>query len=105
MSGTVSSSYQTSNSVHTFGRQILKRKSIALNNETVSVGPIRKMRQRYNKVSPLLETRPDYRGYLGSHANKHDEDSEHSTQIQKRRCLAKAGDGTRGAYGNSFGQA
>ncbi|KAM0843347.1 hypothetical protein ACQ4PT_057755 [Festuca glaucescens] len=95
MSGTVSSSYQTSNSVHTFGRQILKRKSIALNNETVSVGPIRKMRQRYNKVSPLLETRPDYRGYLGSHANKHDEDSEHSTQIQKRRCLAKAGDGTR----------
>ncbi|CAM0950221.1 unnamed protein product [Alopecurus aequalis] len=106
MSGTVSSSYQTSNSVHTFGRQqILKRKSIALNNETVSVGPIRKMRQRYNRVSPLLETRPGYRGYLGSHASKLDEDSEHSTQIQKRQCLAKVDNDTRGACGNTFGQA
>ena len=63
------------------------------------------MRQRYNRGSPLLETRPGYRGYLGSHASKLDEDSEHSTQIQKRRCLPKVDDSTRGACGNTFGQA
>jgi len=86
-------------------QQILKRKSIALNNETVSVGPIHKMRQRYNRVSPLLETRPGYLGYLGHHAIELVEDSEHSRQIEKRRCLAKVDDCTRGARGNSFDQA
>lgn len=105
MSSTVLSSYQTANSVHTFGRQVLKRKSTALNNETVSVGPIRKMRQRYNRVSPLLETRPGYRGFLGSHASKLEENFEHSSQTQKRRCLDKIDDVTQGVYGNSFGQA
>ncbi|TVU50390.1 hypothetical protein EJB05_01760, partial [Eragrostis curvula] len=56
---TVSSPYQTpSSSVHTFGRQVLKRKSTAVDKEIVSVGPIRKMRQKYNRMSPLLETRP-----------------------------------------------
>ncbi|KAG8048624.1 hypothetical protein GUJ93_ZPchr0009g301 [Zizania palustris] len=110
LSGAVSSSYQAPSSVHTFGRQVLKRKSTALNSETVSVGPIRKMRQRYNRVSPLLETRMGYRGYLGSHASKLGESLEHSPQTQKRRCLDKIGDVTRvdvddRAHGNSFGQA
>uniref|UniRef100_A0ACD5Y8F4 Uncharacterized protein n=1 Tax=Avena sativa TaxID=4498 RepID=A0ACD5Y8F4_AVESA len=63
------------------------------------------MHQRYNRVSPLLETWPGYRGYLGHHARKLDEDSEHLTQIQKRRCLAKVDDGAGCVRGNSFGQA
>ncbi|KAL5205836.1 hypothetical protein ABZP36_034045 [Zizania latifolia] len=110
LSGAVSSSYQAPSSVHTFGRQVLKRKSTALNSETVSVGPIRKMRQRYNRVSPLLETRLGYRGYLGSHASKLGESLEHSPQTQKRRCLDIIDDVTRvgvddRAHGNSYGQA
>ncbi|KAI4988606.1 hypothetical protein ZWY2020_035846 [Hordeum vulgare] len=103
--GTVSSSYQTANSIHTFGRQLLKRKNIALNNETDSVGPIRKMHQRYNRVSSLSETWPGYREYPGSHATKLDEDFEHSTQTQKRLCLAEVDNGTLGICGNNFVQA
>uniref|UniRef100_A0A0D9XZ35 Nuclear pore complex protein NUP1 n=1 Tax=Leersia perrieri TaxID=77586 RepID=A0A0D9XZ35_9ORYZ len=110
LSGTVSS-YQAPSSLHTFGRQVLKRKSTALNNESASVGPIRKMHQRYNRVSPLLETRPGHRGYIGSHASKLDEGLERSVQSQKRRCVDKVGDVTqsgvhdRVANGSSFGQA
>ncbi|KAL6623180.1 hypothetical protein ACP70R_033059 [Stipagrostis hirtigluma subsp. patula] len=104
---TGSSSYQIPGSVHTFGRQVLKRKSTALNQEIVSVGPIRKMRQRYNRTSPLLDTRPGYRGYLGGHGTKLDEDSEQSRQTQKRRCLDNAAIGglDSKAHANSFGQA
>uniref|UniRef100_A0A0E0FBY4 Nuclear pore complex protein NUP1 n=1 Tax=Oryza meridionalis TaxID=40149 RepID=A0A0E0FBY4_9ORYZ len=107
--GTVSP-YQAPSSLHTFGRQVLKRKSAALNNESASVGPIRKMHQRYNRVSPLLQTRPGHRGYSGSHASKLDEGLEHSVQSQKRRCLDKVGDITRSgvhdrANDSSFGQA
>ncbi|KAF0888545.1 hypothetical protein E2562_014755 [Oryza meyeriana var. granulata] len=109
LSGTVSS-YQAPSSVHTFGRQVLKRKSTALNNESSSVGPIRKMRHRYNRVSPLLETRPGDRTYLGSRASKLDEGLEHTVQTQKRQCLDKGGDVTRGgvdgiSHDSSFGQA
>ncbi|XP_040245089.1 uncharacterized protein [Aegilops tauschii subsp. strangulata] len=101
--GTVSSSYQTANSVHTFGRQqFLRRKNIALNNETVSVGPIRKMHQRYNRVSSLSETWPGYREYPGNDASKLDEGFEHSTQTQKRLRLAEVDDGTLRICGNSF---
>ncbi|XP_048529003.1 nuclear pore complex protein NUP1-like isoform X2 [Triticum urartu] len=103
--GTVSSSYQTANSVHTFGRQLLKRKNIALNNETVSVGPIRKMHQRYNRISSLSETWPGYRKYPGNDASKLDEGFEHSTQTQKRLRLAEVDDGTLCICGNSFVQA
>ncbi|KAF7057759.1 hypothetical protein CFC21_064956 [Triticum aestivum] len=103
--GTVSSSYQTANSVHTFGRQFLKRKNIALNNETVSVGPIRKMHQRYNRISSLSETWPGYRKYPGNDASKLDEGFEHSTQTQKRLRLAEVDDGTLRICGNSFVQA
>ncbi|KAM3273294.1 hypothetical protein ACQJBY_042936 [Aegilops geniculata] len=103
--GTVSSSYQTANSVHTFGRQFLRRKNIALNNETVSVGPIRKMHQRYNRVSSLSETWPGYREYPGNDASKLDEGFEHSTQTQKRLRLAEVDDGTLRICGNSFVQA
>ncbi|VAI28864.1 hypothetical protein VPH35_088916 [Triticum aestivum] len=103
--GTVSSSYQTANSVHTFGRQFLKRKNIALNNETVCVGPIRKMHQRYNRVSSLSETWPGYREYPASDASKLDEGFEHSTQTQKRLRLAEVDDGTLRICGNSFVQA
>uniref|UniRef100_A0A0E0MM54 Nuclear pore complex protein NUP1 n=1 Tax=Oryza punctata TaxID=4537 RepID=A0A0E0MM54_ORYPU len=109
LSGTVSP-YQAPSSLHTFGRQVLKRKSTALNNESASVGPIRKMHQRYNRVSPLLQIRPGYRGYSGSHASKLDEGLEHSVQSQKRRCLDKVGDITESgihdrANDSSFGQA
>ncbi|KAM3255160.1 hypothetical protein ACQJBY_048518 [Aegilops geniculata] len=103
--GTVSSSYQTANSVHTFGRQFLRRKNIALNNETVSVGPIRKMHQRYNRVSSLSETWPGYREYPGNDASKLDEGFEHSTQTQKCLRLAEVDDGTLRICGNSFVQA
>uniref|UniRef100_A0A0E0BSF1 Nuclear pore complex protein NUP1 n=1 Tax=Oryza glumipatula TaxID=40148 RepID=A0A0E0BSF1_9ORYZ len=107
--GTVSP-YQAPSSLHTFGRQVLKRKSAALNNESASVGPIRKMHQRYNRVSPLLQTRSGHRGYSGSYASKLDEGLEHSVQSQKRRCLDKVGDITRSgvhdrANDSSFGQA
>ncbi|XP_062203715.1 nuclear pore complex protein NUP1-like isoform X2 [Phragmites australis] len=108
--GTVSSSYRTPSSVHTFGRQVLKRKSTAVNNETVSIGPIRKMHQRYNRTSPLLETRPGHRGHFRGHGSILNEDSEHSAQTQKRRCLDKVGDAVLGglddrAHANSFAQA
>ncbi|OEL31227.1 hypothetical protein BAE44_0007756 [Dichanthelium oligosanthes] len=107
---TVSSPYQTPSSVHTFGRQVLKRKSSAVNNEIVSVGPIRRMHQRYNRTSPLLETRPGYHRYLGGHGSKPDEGSEETTRKRQRRCLDKVGDATLGsldgtAHANSFGQA
>ncbi|CAN6338256.1 unnamed protein product [Urochloa humidicola] len=107
---TVSSPYQTPSSVHTFGRQVLKRKSSAVTNEIVSVGPVRRMHQRYNRTSPLLETRPGYRRYLGSHDSKLDEGSEQLARTQKRRCLDKVRDPTLGstndkAHANSFGQA
>ncbi|KAF8666382.1 hypothetical protein HU200_053485 [Digitaria exilis] len=93
----VSSPCPTSSSVHTFGRQVLKRKSIAVNNETASVGPVRRLHQRYNRTSPLLETRPGSGRYLGGHGSKVDEGSEQSARIQKRRCLNKVGDATLGS--------
>ncbi|CAL5093735.1 unnamed protein product [Urochloa decumbens] len=107
---TVSSPYQTPSSVHTFGRQVLKRKSSAVNNEIVSVGPVRRVHERYNRASPLLETRPGYRRYIGSHGHKLDEGSEQLARTQKRRCLGKVGDPALGsiddkAHANSFGQA
>ncbi|KAL6851882.1 hypothetical protein ACP4OV_020067 [Aristida adscensionis] len=130
MGSVSSSSYHNPGSVHTFGSNryadamslrevldiprvdcgILKRKSTAINQETVSVGPIRKMRQRYNRTSPLLQTRPGCRGYLGSRGSKHDEDSEQSSHTQKRHCLEKVCDTALGsldnkALANSFGQA
>ncbi|PAN20893.1 hypothetical protein PAHAL_3G419700 [Panicum hallii] len=106
---TVSSPYQTLSSVHTFGRQVLKRKSSAIQNEIVSVGPVRRVHQRFNRTSPLLETRPGYRRYLGGHGSKLDEGSEQLARTQKRRCL-EVGDATLGsldnkAHANSFGQA
>ncbi|KAF7071361.1 hypothetical protein CFC21_076694 [Triticum aestivum] len=82
--------------------QFLRRKNIALNNETVSVGPIRKMHQRYNRVSSLSETWPGYREYPGNDASKLDEGFEHSTQTQKRLRLAEVDDGTLRICGNSF---
>jgi hypothetical protein len=65
------------------------------------------MRQRYNRTSPLLETRPRYRGHSASHGSILYEDSE---QTKKRRCLSKVSDGTLGglddkAHATSFGQA
>ncbi|CAL4899528.1 unnamed protein product [Urochloa decumbens] len=107
---TVSSPYQTPNSVHNFGRQALKRKNSAVNNEIVSVGPVRRVHQRYNRASPLLETRPGYRRYLGSPGHKLNEGSEQLARTQKRRCLDKVGDPALGsiddkAHANSFGQA
>ncbi|RLN29761.1 nuclear pore complex protein NUP1 [Panicum miliaceum] len=107
---TVSSPCQTPSSVHTFGRQVLKRKSSAIQNEIVSVGPVRRVHQRFNRTSPLLETRPGYRRYLGGHGSKLDEGSEQLARTQKRRCLDKVGDATLGsledkAQVNSFGQA
>ncbi|CAN6347610.1 unnamed protein product [Urochloa humidicola] len=106
----VSSPYATPSSVHTSGRQVLKRKSSAVNNETVSVGPVRRMHQRYNRASPLLQTRPGYRRYLGSHGSKLDEGSEQLGRTQKRRYLDKVIDPALGniddkAHTNSFGQA
>uniref|UniRef100_K3Z3Q1 Nuclear pore complex protein NUP1 n=1 Tax=Setaria italica TaxID=4555 RepID=K3Z3Q1_SETIT len=110
ISSTVSSPYQTPSSVHTFGRQVLKRKSSAVNNEIVSVGPVRRMHQRYNRTSPLLETRPGYCRYLGGHGSNVDEGSEQLAQTQKRRCVSRVGDATLGSiddkvHANSFGQA
>ncbi|CAN6333865.1 unnamed protein product [Urochloa humidicola] len=106
----VSSPYATPSSVHTSSRQVLKRKSTAVNNETVSVGPVRRLHQRYNRGSPLLQTRPGYRRYLGSHGSKYDEGSEQLGQTQKRRCLDKVVNPALGsiddkAHTNSFGQA
>lgn len=89
--------------------QVLKRKSIAVSNETVSVGPIRRVHQRYNRTSPPLETRPGYRRYLGAHGSKLDEGSEQSARTQKRCCLDKGGDGTLGSLDDrvhvNYGQA
>ncbi|KAG2629146.1 hypothetical protein PVAP13_3KG406500 [Panicum virgatum] len=107
---TVSSPYQTPSSVHTFGRQVLKRKSSAIQNEIVSADPVRRVHQRFNRTSPLLETRPGYRRILGGHGNKLDEGSEQLARTQKRRCLDKVGDATLGsldnkAHANSFGEA
>ncbi|CAD6270144.1 unnamed protein product [Miscanthus lutarioriparius] len=105
--GSVSSHYQTSSSVHTFGRQVLKRKSTAVSNE--SDGPIRRMHQRYNRTSPLLETRLGYRRYLVGYGSKL-EGPEQLAQTQKRSCLDKVGDASLGsiedrAHVNCFGQA
>jgi hypothetical protein len=88
----------------------LKRKSIAVNNETVIVGPVCKIRQRYNRTSRLLETRLGYRGHHTSHGSKLNEDSEHSAQNKKRRCQSNVGDATLGglddkSHATSFGQA
>uniref|UniRef100_J3ND93 Nuclear pore complex protein NUP1 n=2 Tax=Oryza brachyantha TaxID=4533 RepID=J3ND93_ORYBR len=109
LSGTVSS-YKAPSSLHTYGRQVLKRKSNVLSNESAPAGPIRKMRQRYSRVSPLLETRPGHRGYIGSHTSKLDEGLEHSVQSQKRRCTDKVGEVTQSgvndrANDSMFGQA
>ncbi|PVH62872.1 hypothetical protein PAHAL_3G419700 [Panicum hallii] len=89
--------------------KVLKRKSSAIQNEIVSVGPVRRVHQRFNRTSPLLETRPGYRRYLGGHGSKLDEGSEQLARTQKRRCL-EVGDATLGsldnkAHANSFGQA
>lgn len=88
-------------------RQILKRKSSAVSNE--SDGPIRRMHQRYNRTSPLLETRLGYRRYPVGYGSKL-EGPEQLAQTQKRRCLDKVGDASLGsiedrAHVNCFGQA
>lgn len=93
--GSVSSHYQTSNSVHTFGRQVLKRKS-TVSNEFVSAGPIRRIHQRYNRTSPLLETQLGYRRYPVGYGSKL-EGSEQLARTQKRRCLDKVGDASLGS--------
>ena len=93
-----------------FTWQVLKRKSSAIQNEIVSAGPVRRVHQRFNRTSPLLETRPGYRRILGGHGNKLDEGSEQLARTQKHRCLDKVGDATLGsldnkAHANSFGEA
>ncbi|XP_039801858.1 nuclear pore complex protein NUP1-like isoform X3 [Panicum virgatum] len=89
--------------------KVLKRKS-AIQNEMVSAGPVCRVHQRFNRTSPLLETRPGYRRYHGGHGSQLDEGSKQLARTQKRRCLDKVGDATLGslddkAHANSFGQA
>ncbi|XP_021301802.1 nuclear pore complex protein NUP1 isoform X4 [Sorghum bicolor] len=115
--GSVSSHYQTSSSVHTFGRQqsfivnrqVLKRKSTAVSNESVCDGPIRRMHEKYNRTSPLLETKLGYRRYPVGYGSKL-EGPEQLAPTQKRRCLDKVGVASHSsiedrAHVNCFGQA
>ncbi|KAL6894214.1 hypothetical protein ACP4OV_008312 [Aristida adscensionis] len=69
---------QRAQSSHTGGSQVLKRRGADLENELGSIGPIRRIRQKSNMMSPFRDARASHRGdVLASRTN------EDSSSIQE----------------------
>ncbi|CAL4919449.1 unnamed protein product [Urochloa decumbens] len=78
-----SSFSQRAQSLHVGGRQVLKRRGGDLENEVGSIGPIRRIRQKSNMMSPFRDDRAIPRGNLLTSRTSGSEFKEDSTSMQE----------------------
>ncbi|OEL35035.1 hypothetical protein BAE44_0003945 [Dichanthelium oligosanthes] len=78
-----SSLSQRAQSLHVGGRQVLKRRGGDLENELESIGPIRRIRQKSNMMSPFRDARANPRGNLLTGRTGGSDFTEDSTSIQE----------------------
>ncbi|RLN19711.1 nuclear pore complex protein NUP1-like [Panicum miliaceum] len=74
---------QRAQSSHIGGRQVLKRRGGDLENEVGSIGPIRRIRQKSNMMSPFRDARAISRGNLLTSRTSGSDFTEDSTSIQE----------------------
>ncbi|XP_062213167.1 nuclear pore complex protein NUP1-like [Phragmites australis] len=79
----MSSLSQRAQSLHAGGRQVLKRRGADLENELGSIGPIRRIRQKSNMMSPFRDARASPRGNLLTSRTSGSDFTEVSSSIQE----------------------